>query len=181
MKRIVIFVAALATATFAAPASAILLSGHPVGIQYVYPYLGTINHDLGSNTVGTDGPTIWPENFSFSFTDTTATASDFTESNGWNPTPFNGFRLYDVNGTIPTFTSVTIDPASNMFGFNASRITFDANNIYVNWNGLNYDVNTVVKLNINSAVPEPANWALMIAGFSLVGAAARRRCTAVAA
>jgi hypothetical protein len=31
------------------------------------------------------------------------------------------------------------------------------------------------------AVPEPANWAMLIAGFGLVGAVARRRRTAVAA
>jgi hypothetical protein len=31
------------------------------------------------------------------------------------------------------------------------------------------------------AVPEPASWAMLIAGFGLVGAAARRRRTVVAA
>jgi hypothetical protein len=34
---------------------------------------------------------------------------------------------------------------------------------------------------VTQAVPEPASWAMLIAGFGLVGAAARRRRTAVAA
>jgi hypothetical protein len=32
-----------------------------------------------------------------------------------------------------------------------------------------------------TAVPEPASWALMLAGFGLVGLAARRRTTTLAA
>jgi len=32
-----------------------------------------------------------------------------------------------------------------------------------------------------SAVPEPATWAMMIAGFGLIGAAARRRRSGMAA
>lgn len=35
--------------------------------------------------------------------------------------------------------------------------------------------------NLTGGVPEPASWALMIAGFGMVGLAARRRMTAVAA
>jgi hypothetical protein len=33
------------------------------------------------------------------------------------------------------------------------------------------------KIGVSSAIPEPANWAMMIAGFGLVGAAMRRRRT----
>ena len=42
-------------------------------------------------------------------------------------------------------------------------------------------VNTSVFLVPLAAVPEPASWALMIAGFGLVGAAMRRRAAAAAA
>jgi hypothetical protein len=35
-------------------------------------------------------------------------------------------------------------------------------------------------LTVTNAVPEPASWAMMIAGFGLVGAAMRRRAAAVA-
>ena len=49
---------------------------------------------------------------------------------------FNGVHLFDVNGTISTFLSVTVNPATNVVGFNASRISFDANNIYANLQNL---------------------------------------------
>ncbi|HPU14840.1 MAG TPA: PEPxxWA-CTERM sorting domain-containing protein, partial [Polymorphobacter sp.] len=39
----------------------------------------------------------------------------------------------------------------------------------------------VTEFNTSPAVPEPASWALMIAGFGMMGAAMRRRRTAVTA
>ncbi len=47
-------------------------------------------------------------------------------------------------------------------------------------NGGGYTENSVGTLTL-TAVPEPAAWTLMIAGFGLVGAAARRRSVAAAA
>ncbi len=183
MNRFALLAAtAIATAAIAAPASATLLAGNSVGIQYIFPNITTVYQDLGSNLVGTDAPTVFAPFFSFSFTDTTATTSAFQFNSSWTTTAFNGFRLYDINGTIAPITSVSINAASNMVGLDASRITFDADNIYVNWNGLAFDTGTVVTLDINgSAVPEPASWALMIGGFGLIGASMRRRAAALAA
>ncbi len=45
-----------------------------------------------------------------------------------------------------------------------TSLTLTTNNVE-NWSGLT----------IGSAIPEPASWAMLIAGFGLVGAAARRR------
>lgn len=47
--------------------------------------------------------------------------------------------------------------------------------------GSNYYFNTSTVSMQVAAVPEPASWAMLIAGFGLVGAAARRRRAAVAA
>lgn len=82
-----------------------------------------------------------------------------------------------MNGTIPDFTSVAINAATNMAGFDASRITFDANNIWVNWQGLPYDTNTIVSLDVNggSDVPEPST--MLLVGLGAVAIlASRRRC-----
>lgn len=48
------------------------------------------------------------------------------------------------------------------------------------WDSNNDDNFQSITASISAAVPEPASWAMLIAGFGLVGAAARRR-TAVAA
>ena len=96
----------------------------------------------------------------------------------WTSTSFNGFVLSDVFSTVDAFTGVTINAATNYLGFDASRVTFDANNIYVNLQGLT--ANGTITLDIKGstgAVPEPAAWAMMLAGFGLVGAAMRRRST----
>jgi len=84
----------------------------------------------------------------------------------------NGFRITDVNGTIDDFVGVSINPATNMAGLDASRISFDADNIWVNWQSLSFDPNTIVSLDI-TAVPEPAT--AMILGLGLAGLTARRR------
>ena len=41
--------------------------------------------------------------------------------------------------------------------------------------------NVALNVTPSVAVPEPASWAMLIAGFGLVGAAARRRRTALTA
>lgn len=76
---------------------------------------------------------------------------------------FNGFRLWDEAGGISSIVSVTINASTNMAGFDASRITFDADNIYVNFQGLSYTADTIVSLDVSdgeSAVPEPAGIAV---------------------
>ena len=54
-------------------------------------------------------------------------------------------------------------------------LTFTSNNVEY-WSGL-----TVGVEGFAGAVPEPATWAMLITGFALVGAAARRRRAAMAA
>jgi hypothetical protein len=86
---------------------------------------------------------------------------------------FNGFQLWDVAGTISAIFSVTINASTNMVGFDASRITFDADNIYVNFQGLSYTADTIVSLDVSdgeSAVPEPASIAVWSA-IACVGSA----------
>jgi hypothetical protein len=73
---------------------------------------------------------------------------------------------------------VTINAATNLAGFDASRVSFDANNIYVNWQGLVFNTNTVVSLDVNGSVapvPEPATLVLVGAGGLGLLAKARRR------
>jgi hypothetical protein len=171
--------ALLASTIFVAcPASAATLVGNRVGIQYIFPDLGTVYESLPANLVGTSGPTTGVAGgiFSLSFTDSSVTASAFQFPSSWTSSSFNGFRLYDIDGTIAAFTGVTLG-ATNMAGLTNANISFDANNIYVNWAALSFDTATTATFNISagSGVPEPAAWAMMLAGFGFVGASMRRR------
>lgn len=111
-------------------------------------------------------------------TSVTFNYSGFTGgSNSWNssglslaPTIFNGIAVNVVSG--PAITSLTIDPSTNMVGFNSSLISFTGNQIQVDWQGLAFNNATLVKLNLTgartNATPEPGIIALL-AGAVVTG------------
>lgn len=180
MNRFVLLAAAaLATFATATPAAAALLLGKTVQISYEFPAVGSVYE--GPNAVlvnGTNSTTFFglvkatpgDTSLSITFPDGAAT---FTS------TGFNGVHLFDGNNSIAAFTAATVGSLNN-FAFDASRISFDADNIYLNFQGLSFDNSSNLTVNIAS-VPEPTSWALMIGGFGMVGAAMRRRKGFVAA
>lgn len=170
-------VAALGVAVvfFGNVAQASLLSGNTVRYQYHFPTI-TTNYSNAANGNYVVGAGIEVSNVA----DNTATLDlsdtnlyvDFATSGGWTSTTFNGFEIFDVLSGIDAFTGVSINSATNLAGFNASRISFDADHIWVNWQGLNFEANTVVSLDISGGnnVPEPESLALVclaLAGLRL--------------
>jgi len=91
------------------------------------------------------------------------------------PTIYNGIAINLISGA--PFTSVTVDPATNMFGFSASDISFTGSQIQVDWSNLPFDQSTIVKLDINnsSSVPEPCTWALAGVGAIALLTARKQR------
>ncbi len=95
--------------------------------------------------------------------------------------PFNGFQIAQTGALPASFTSVTLDAASNVNGFDASRISFDSTNIFVNFQGLRALSDQSVTLNLGfapavAAVPEPSEWlAMCMAGTSVMGLMVRAR------
>jgi hypothetical protein len=84
-----------------------------------------------------------------------------------------GFAIPDGNNPINTFT----------LNFASAQSTITLDKFVVRYQSINNVAGTIVGgSGVGTlAVPEPASWAMLIAGFGLVGAAARRRRTVVAA
>ena len=170
------------TATVATPvANAALLMGNTVSFTYLFPTISSVyGSGANGNYVVGAGVEI-PNGFCCSFegaldiSDSNILA-DFHSSSTYNNTSFNGFRITDVNSTIASFTSASVNAITNMVGFDASRVTFDADNIWVNWQGLNFDANTFVSIDIGggTSVPEPTSLALVAAALVAAGTLRRK-------
>ena len=181
--KITAIILAAATLGVAAPALAGPLDGATVHAQYLFPTQGSIYQDFGETTVS--GDTIIASSLgNVGGVDLHATGSNLTAlfnqgySTYWTSIGFNGFVVFDDTNTVGAITGVSINGATNMSGFDMSRISFDADHIFVNWQGLALNQGTVVSLDISSsggAVPEPASWALMLGGFGAIGGAMRSR------
>ena len=87
---------------------------------------------------------------------------------------FNGHIYSDGSGFVSAFESVTINPETNLPGFDASRLTFDDDNIRVDFAGLAGDVGTVVSLEV-TLVPEPSGAAAALGLYLALSALARGR------
>lgn len=157
---------ALASAALFIPSSAFAgLDGSTMGWQY-YAYGGAYN----SQTNFVVGPGV-EGNFAGYFdidVDDTSITFDYMYTSTWStsalslsPTIYNGIAMRMVSG--PAFTSVTIDAATNMVGFNSGRISFTGSEIQIDWMDLAFTPDTIVKLNVE-AVPEPTSMAALALG-----------------
>jgi len=184
MKIFALTAGALLAVAAAAPALAGPLDGAVVHSQYLYDSVSSVYEDYGNTTV--TGVTQLTDHLGgvpgirLLASGSNLTASFADEPYGgtyWNPASFNGFVVFDDTNTAGAITNVTINGATNMAGFDSSRISFDADHIFINWQGLSFDNSTVVSLDLNggSAAPEPASWAMMLGGFGAIGGAMRSR------
>lgn len=161
---------------------ALLFDGSTIRYQYLYPDSSSVYYDLGNITVGAGvelGAIVNGTYASLDISDTNILVDFYHPGPSWSPASFNGFRIWDVNGTLPAFTSVAVNGATNMVGFGPANITFDANNIYVNWQSLPFNPNTIVSLDVNggpSVIPEPT--AALLGSLSTLFLLRRRRHSA---
>lgn len=178
MKMKLLLAALLALAASSAQAS--LLEGKTINYQYYYPTITSAypNASNGDHVVGSgvEVPNISENVGALDISDTNLYV-DYALSGSWNGASFNGFEISDVLGQIDSFAAVTINAATNLAGFDASRISFDADHIWVNWQGLTFTSDTVVSLDIKGGdkIPEPGSLALVALGLAGASGLLRRR------
>ena len=90
------------------------------------------------------------------------------------PRPFNGLQFH-IDRDVGAFTAASVNAGSTL-GTLIDGVSFDAHNLYVNWSGVRLGdiARFIVDLEV-SPVPEPAAYALFVAGLAVVGAATRAR------
>ena len=167
----------LVLAMAAAPMSAGLIS-EPVQIDYLYPTIGAIYQTLGTGTVTAGGLTFNSfGQYDYTVFDTQIVLSNITTHDIlFLEAAFNGYVL-TLTGVAPvTISGVTVNSATNVSGFDSSRISFDSTHVWLNMQSLSTNPNEAVVLDLSFAdtsVPEPATaW---LVGLSLVGAGFVRR------
>lgn len=121
-------------------------------------------------------PNSGPAVATFSFTAPTNSFGFY--STGVQTTFTSVFKVTQLDGSATIFNlPITVNGGSSYFGV-VDTTGFTSVEIYLSSTGDAWGIDDV---SYNNAVPEPASWALMIAGFGLVGAAMRRRSAALAA
>jgi hypothetical protein len=164
-------ICALFAVALAVPASAALIDGETIQTTYLFP-------DTSAVFAGPDNAVVGPGTELLGFAGLANV--DFSDANilitlernaGVNDVAFDGFRFFDVNGTIPVITSVNLNPATDYAGFTASRVTFDADTIFVNVANLPGLTSQVISIDLNgpTPVPEPGTFVMIMAGLVLLG------------
>jgi PEP-CTERM motif len=189
---------------FAVIAGALLAGTSPVAAaQIVYTVTGTGGAIIGNAFysgaftmvgIGENGPDLNPSPTitAFAMDSTTVTFGSTTVS-ATNPVAF----FTNTTGTVGGFVQVLPGPViQNILGFqNPIFATYDPSTAIgpipvfnggfqspfqtsggvLVWQGLNNLTFTAELAAVSGAVPEPATWGLMIAGFGIAGAALRRK------
>jgi hypothetical protein len=171
-------------------AHAALLQGKTVEFTYFFPDTSSVygpdlangNYVVGSGLEIPNGICCGYEG-TLDISDKNLLAK-FHFSSSYTPASFNGFRISDVFNSIGSFTSATVNPATTLPGFTGANVSFDANNIWVNWEGLFFNDGDTVSIDIDGGstsdkVPEPATLALFGVGLAAAGVMRRRRKTKI--
>lgn len=155
-------------------------NGATIGAEYLFPNTGTLYDTDGTVVVG-PGPegNLTEIQFSYDISGSQIILSNFTDGS-WTPATFNGPHFFDALGDDADLTGVTVNPASNMAGLTDANLSWDADNIFVNWQNLGFNAETQVILDlqfgeVGPQVPEASTWAAGGALAAVVGGMWLRR------
>lgn len=177
MRTNLFVIIASAALLFSGPAKA-GFSGNTLDADYLAPNVTSVFDTMSNQVVGSGVEWLNIPIVAFSV-DASDTAITFFRSGSlsFSPSPFNGLRFTDVNGTIDDIVGVTLG-SNSLTG--SPIITFDANSILVNFSGLTTPTpfSTTINVQFATPVPEPEIYAMMGFGLGLLGWVGRRRKTA---
>ncbi|MBP1203564.1 hypothetical protein JOD97_001578 [Duganella sp. 1411] len=169
------------------------MSGDLVSAFHLFPDMSTVANNggfFGHGQVTDDGVTFTrPYFFSVHINDTQIVIDGFAgqfDHQRFSEVPFNGINLsFDTERRIPNFM---INAATNWDEFTADRIYVASNQLFLNFENLDVTTSTRLVLDLTdtypapgfpgqdvSPVPEPGNYAMLLAGLALMGVEARRR------
>ena len=89
----------------------------------------------------------------------------------WTGTTFNGYEFSNLSAGGP-WTGYSL--ATTFDGLDASDVTFTPDAVWINMQGIAPNPGDSFTISLTSAVPEPANMALMLAALGALGCIARR-------
>jgi PEP-CTERM motif-containing protein len=170
-------IALLSTSVLAGPAQAELI-GAEVTYEYLFPDTSTIDFSLPTQTITLSTSLADTVNeITTTFTDSEIIITN-EEAALFGTVAFNG-PSYLFSGA--TVTKVTIDSASSPTFLGVP--SFTANGIMVNFQGLPappVGAEFILDVTTASVVPEPGTWAMLLAGFGLMGFLGyRKTCSAL--
>lgn len=178
MRRFTLTISLLLLVTLMAVPAFADLDNADVTVNYLYPEIGDIYQVLGTGTVTSGGFTV----NSFGQHDFTVYPNEITLTNvaggdiNFTPADFNGYGLVVNIGGSP-ITGVTLE-FTNIAGFDISRVTFDATDVWINLEGLTTTPGLDLQLGLEfggGTVPEPGSLLLLGSGVTALIGFSRRK------
>lgn len=188
ISRISLSLVALAALGLAAvyPAAAQSLNGQPVHLTDRFTDKNTIREDFGIQTVTPTGAVFPPAQGNALTTTVTPTQITFANNTtGYEiflgTFAFNGFVVSETGPSPFTFLNVVVDPSTTAPGFDASHVSFDATDVFADFQNVAFNSGQQVVLDINPSAPVPeasttVSFGLLLAlGAGGAAIAARKR------
>jgi hypothetical protein len=151
---------ALALVTAATPAQA---------AEYIFSIVGADNYSFSIET--DPAPSINANGFALSGVPVTPSLSGTATVAFYSSALGGGLELVD-----PTFnSSFYVADSEQLYTFDGTKLAFDIGQHFLDGTNYGYGLSTLTI----TAAPEPAAWALMIAGFGAIGMALRRQRVSV--